>query len=57
MAKTRHRDPAGQVSQEMEDVEVIEVSDTTAGASTSPEDNPLGSSFRAVGYAKSVVLR
>ena len=40
MAKTRHGKPAGENSQEEEGPEIIEVSDTTAGASTSPEDNP-----------------
>ena len=40
MAKTRHRKKPGDNSQEEEGQEIIEVSDTTAGASTSPEDNP-----------------
>ena len=40
MAKTRHGKKPGESSQEEEGPEVIEVSDTTAGASTSPEDNP-----------------
>ena len=39
MAKTRHGKPAGESSQEEEGPETVEVSDTTAGASTSPEDN------------------
>ena len=39
MAKTRHGKPTGESSQEEEGPEIIEVSDTTAGASTSPEDN------------------
>ena len=40
MAKTRHGKKPGDDSQEEEGQEIIEVSDTTAGASTSPEDNP-----------------
>ena len=40
MAKTRHGKKPGNDSQEEEGPEIIEVSDTTAGASTSPEDNP-----------------
>ena len=40
MAKTRHGKKPGDDSQEEEGHEVIEVSDTTAGASTSPEHNP-----------------
>ena len=40
MAKTRHGKRPGESSQEEEGPEIVEVSDTTAGASTSPEDNP-----------------
>ena len=40
MAKTRHGKTPDESFQEEEGPEVIEVSDTTAGASTSPEDNP-----------------
>ena len=40
MAKTRQGKKPGNDSQEEEGQEIIEVSDTTAGASTSPEDNP-----------------
>ena len=40
MAKTRHGKRPGESSQEEEGPEILEVSDTTAGASTSPEDNP-----------------
>ena len=40
MAKTRHGKKPGDDSQEEEGQEIIEVSDTTAGASSSPEDNP-----------------
>ena len=40
MAKTRHGKQPGEGSQEEEGPEIIEVLDTTAGASTNPEDNP-----------------
>ena len=40
MAKTRHGKTTGEGSREEEAMDVVEVSDTTAGASTSPEDNP-----------------
>ena len=40
MAKTRHGKKPGDDSQEEEGQEIIEVSDTTAGVSTGPEDNP-----------------
>ena len=40
MAKTRHGRKPGNDSQEEEGQEIIEVSDTTAGVSTGPEDNP-----------------
>ena len=40
MAKTRHGKNPGGDSQEEDVQEVIEVSDTTAGGSTAPEDNP-----------------
>ena len=40
MAKTRQGRKPGDDSQEDEGQEIIEVSDTTAGVSTGPEDNP-----------------
>ena len=40
MAKTRWGRKPGDDSQEEEGQEIIEVSDTTAGVSTGPEDNP-----------------
>ena len=40
MAKTRQGKKPGDDSQEEEGHDIIKVSDTTAGASTSPEDNP-----------------
>ena len=40
MAKTRHGKKPGDDCQEEEGPDLIELSDTTAGGSTAPEDNP-----------------